>query len=230
VRYFVCTVLGLGLIVAAIVATSYAVYQLLQVGTCASGGPYQVARECPDGTERLGLAIPIAVIAMLIGAAFYALRGRAPGSGRDPRPGIGIVLIWSGLFLGIAFACFWGVWGPDANPGPGGKLGGLIVGFLFVPMGLGGAWMFWHLAPTTAGGMKTLGVGARDLWNVTRAAGSGDVGRVIDATAGTARAQPHAAGGDDVVSELERLARLRREGAITESEFERLKQQALERL
>ena len=51
------------------------------------------------------------------------------------------------VFFGIAFACFWGVWGPDANPGPGGKLGGLIVGFLFVPMGIGGALLFWCMGP-----------------------------------------------------------------------------------
>ena len=54
--------LGLGLMVAGIVAVSYAVYQLLQIGTCASGGPYVPARQCPPGTERIALAIPGALI------------------------------------------------------------------------------------------------------------------------------------------------------------------------
>ena len=111
-------------------------YQLLQIGTCASGGPYVIGRECPEGTEWLGLTIPISVFVMLFGAYLYATRGAPPGSDKPGDGGYALALIWSGLFLGIAFACFWGVWGPDANPGPGGKTGGLIVGFLFVPLGL----------------------------------------------------------------------------------------------
>jgi hypothetical protein len=231
VKYFVCTVVGLGLIVAAIVATSYAVYQLLQVGTCTSGGPYQVARECPDGTELLGLAVAGGVTAMFAGLGLYSFRGRAPGSDRDPRPGVGLVLVWCGIFLGIAFASFWGVWGPDANPGPGGKLGGLIVGFLFVPMGIGGALMFWHLAPSMRGGLRTVGIGAGDLWKITRAAGSGDVEAVREASGASAWTRAGVGGtGGNFVSELERLATLRREGAISDAEFERLKKQALDRL
>lgn len=229
-RYFLCTLIGLALLVASCVAVAYSVYQLLQVGTCASGGPYQVARECPDGTERLGLAIPVAIVTMLIGVGLYAMRGRAPGSDRDPRPGLGLVLMWSGIFFGIAFAAFWGVWGPDANPGPGGKLGGLIVGFLFVPMGIGGALMFWFMGPATAGGMKSIGMGAGDLWKLTRSATSGEFGRMTDATFGTAEPPRTATVGGDAVSEIERADRLRREGAISDAEFERLKKQALEKL
>ncbi len=52
--YFLRTVFGLGLLLAgATVCLAYDVYQLLQIGTCATGGPYVSARECPDGTERL---------------------------------------------------------------------------------------------------------------------------------------------------------------------------------
>lgn len=229
-RYLLCTLIGLALMVAAFVATGYAVYQLLQIGTCASGGPYVSARQCPPGTERIGLAIPVAIIAVLIGAAIYAARGTAPGSDRPPRPGQALVLLWCGIFFGIAFASFWGVWGPDAKPGPGGKLGGLIVGFLFVPMGIGGALMFWKLGPTTSGGLKAAGMGIGDMWKMTRAASSGDVGRMMEATGATAQATQPATGDDDVVSELERLSRLRREGAISEQEFERLKKQALDRI
>jgi hypothetical protein len=233
VRYFLCTLIGLSLIVASCVAIAYAVYQLLQIGTCASGGPYQVARECPDGTERMGLAIPVALITMLIGAVSYALRGRAPGSDRGPRPGLGIVLIWAGIFLGIAFACFWGVWGPDANPGPGGKLGGLIVGFVFVPVAIGGALMFWKLGSSMGGGMSAVGIGgAGDIYKLTRAAASGDLSKLPEGMLGhvVTPTQPATGGGGDVVAELERINRLRRDGAITEHEFSELKRRALERL
>ena len=229
-RYFLRTVLGLGLMVASFVAISYAVYQLLQIGTCASGGPYVPARQCPAGTERLGFAIPIAVLAMLIGAAIYAGRGTAPGSDRPPRPGLTIVLIWCGIFFGIAFAAFWGVWGPDANPGPGGKTGGLIVGFLFVPMGIGGALMFWRLGPSSFGGMQSMGIGGvGDVVKMTRAAGSGDLAKLAEMTGAGTVVQPTGSGGD-VTAELERLNTLRKEGAITDQEFEQLKRRALDRL
>ena len=228
-RYFLCTLIGLALMVASLVAIAYAVYQLLQIGTCASGGPYAVARECPAGTERLGLSIPVAVLTLLIGLGLYGARGRAPGSDREPRPGQGLVILWVGLFLGIAFACFWGVWGPDANPGPGGKLGGLIVGFLFVPMGIAGGLMFWFMGPSTGGGLRSMGMGAGDLWKLTRAAGAGDVAMMRDVT-GASDWSRAGVGGGDAVSEIERADKLRREGAITEAEFERLKKQALDRL
>jgi len=220
------TVIGLGLMVASFVAISYAVYQLLQIGTCASGGPYVPARQCPAGTERLGFAIPIAVFAILIGAAIYGGRGRAPGSDRPPRPGLTIVLIWCGIFFGIAFACFWGIWGPDANPGPGGKLGGLIVGFLFVPMGIGGALMFWRMGPSGFGGMQAMGIGGvGDVVRMTRAAGSGDYAKLAEMTGTGVFSQP---GGGDVTAELERLNALRKEGAISEQEFQQLKRRALD--
>lgn len=237
--YVIRTIVGLALLVGAIVAISYSVYQLLGVGTCASGGPYVVARECPPGTERLALAIPVAVFVMLFGAFLYATRGRAPGSNREP-VGSALGLIWAGLFLGIAFACFWGVWGPDADPGPGGKLGGLIVGFLFVPMGLAGlvpmifAWrdrspssgspvQVQDLART---GNANLGdlmaqMETQDAQQTQRAA-SGVPGQFTRVTSSDGVIV-----GDDVVGQLERLNRLRRDGAIDDAEYERLKARIL---
>ena len=52
-RYVIRTLLGMGLFAFCWVAIGYGIFQLLQVGTCASGGPYVSARECPDGIERL---------------------------------------------------------------------------------------------------------------------------------------------------------------------------------
>ena len=49
-----------------------------------------------------------------------------------------IVWFWTGLFWALAVGCFLAVWGPDANPGPGGKTGGLIVGFMGLIIGAGG--------------------------------------------------------------------------------------------
>lgn len=208
-RYVVKTVLGLGLMAAAITACSYAVAELLQVGTCASGGPYQIARECPAGTERLVIAIFPAVMVMLGGGWIYATRGSPPGSQREGEGASALLVIWCGLFLGIAFACFWAVWGPDANPGPGGKLGGLIVGFIFAPMGLLpliAALFAWRggRSPPAAGPTATAAGGSLRAPSLRRAAGSGDK-----------------------LSRLERLNELRSTGALTDAEFERLKAEIL---
>jgi hypothetical protein len=243
VRYILQTVIGLTLLVGAIVAISYGVYQLLQVGTCASGGPYEIARECPEGTEWLGLAIPIGIFVMLGAAALYATAGPPPGSDKSTgQGGLAILILWSGLFLGIGFACFWGVWGPNANPGPGGELGGLIVGFLFIPMGLLGAIPMWSVAKSASATKEATGIGVGDTLKMARKARKTDYGDLVKQMQEQAAAQgagsmrvadePPAgeavvASGGDVVSKLERLQALRESGAIDDAEFERLKAQVM---
>jgi hypothetical protein len=214
-KYFVRTVIGLGLLIGSLVAISVTVYNLLGIGTCASGGPYAVARECPEGTEWLGLLIPGGIFVMLGSALLYATRGAPPGSEKKGGAGSALLLIWSGLFLGIGFACFWGVWGPDANPGPGGKEGGLIVGFLFVPMGL---------APIVA-----------TLWSRRKrrqlgwppAQGGEDVMLALERRAPVVRKSNLFGDGDDKLSKLERIEKLRSQGALTRSEFDRLKAEVM---
>lgn len=226
-RYLLRTVIGLGLMVAAITAISYAVFQLLQIGTCASGGLYVSARQCPPGIERIMLAIFPAVLLMLLGGFLYGTRGPAPGSARPPRASA-LLIGWSGLFLGIAFACFWGVWGPDANPGPGGDTGGLIVGFIFVPMGLGGlvalVASMRDARPSPSSPMaRALGT---DGATVVRSGPTPIQGRAIP-TAGAVRPAASTGGGDKIAS-LERLDKLRHDGAISQAEFERLKQEIVD--
>jgi hypothetical protein len=216
-RYLVRTFLGIALIVFGATACAYAVAELLQIGTCASGGPYEVARECPSGIERLALAFFPAVLLMLVGAWVYSGRGKAPGSDREPW-GSGLLILWVALFLGIAFACFWAVWGPDANPGPGGKLGGLIVGFLFVPMGLGGLvpmFFAWRDRDTAAGP-------AMGMPSPAPMATPSTVVRSAPRPIGAASRS-----GGDKVARLEQLERLRRDGVVNDAEFERLKAEIL---
>ena len=211
-KYFFRTVFGLGLLLAGTTYLAYDVYQLLQIGTCASGGPYQVARECPDGTAALGFTIPIAVIAAMVGTGFYAARGLPPGSEGGGYRINALILLWCALFLGIAFASLWGVWGPDANPGPGGKEGGLIVGFLFVLMG-GAALPF---------------LASREESKLERKAAMERIlGKAGARLASTPPASTPQTGGGDVVSKLERAQRLRDEGALTEAEFQKLKREIL---
>jgi hypothetical protein len=39
-------------------------------GTCAEGGPYVIAQPCPDGAVLISVAIPVMIIAAMLGSAF----------------------------------------------------------------------------------------------------------------------------------------------------------------
>jgi len=199
VRYLIRTLLGMGLFAFCWVAIAYGIFQLLQVGTCASGGPYVPARECPDGIERLLFSLMGGILGLFVAGFIYAGRGAPPGSKRKPQNGSLVVWFWTGLFWSLAVGCFLGVWGPEANPGPGGKTGGLIVGFMGLVMGAGG---FLALR---------FGAGRRDPEKIRP---------VVARMADTATRFSGAAGS---VDRLETLDRLRRQGSITDGEFETLK-------
>ncbi|UMG91475.1 hypothetical protein [Nocardioides sp. TF02-7] len=44
-------------------------------GSCASGGPYQVATPCPEGSWLIAVAIPVLVVATLSGSGFASTIG-----------------------------------------------------------------------------------------------------------------------------------------------------------
>ena len=73
--YWVKAVLGLALLLAGLAAFEYALWELMNTGTCASGGPYVSARECPDDTFWHILAITLAPFVGPTGALLLAFRG-----------------------------------------------------------------------------------------------------------------------------------------------------------
>ncbi len=204
-------------------ALGYAIYQMLQVGTCASGGPYVSARPCPGGTAAMGLTLFAAIIVLLIGAGIWATRGKAPGSDNPPRNDLLIVWVWTGIFWSIALGCFLAVWGPNAHPGPGGKEGALIVGFLFVPMGAGG------LIGLMPGRRKRRSVFGSTLTAPADSPGEGAAAKWRSAfsTPGAATAKAGRIPESDPVERLERLQKLRDTGTVNEAEFQRLKAEIL---
>ena len=88
-------VLGLALMAAAAGGLALAIYELSQIGTCASGGPYESARPCPGGTGWWIVSILGSVPAFMVGVAVFNSRGsRATKAGlpdtdsptANPRP------------------------------------------------------------------------------------------------------------------------------------------------
>src|SRR4051794_38319848 len=138
-KFYIRSILGLVIFFFAWVCFEYAIYNFLQIGTCASGGPYVSARQCPSGVGVYFAAVFGGIIFGLIGVGIYATRGRPPdaddGTYTGPRIPFGI-LAWSLLFAGTAAVSIWAIVGPDADPGPGGKLGAIIVAVVFLPMGI----------------------------------------------------------------------------------------------
>jgi hypothetical protein len=200
VKYVVRTFLAMTLFAFCWVAMGYGIFQMLSVGTCASGGPYEVARECPDGIEAVFFALIGGTLGLFIAAGIYLSRGKPPGAPPPDNAGI-VVWFWTGLFWALAAGCFLAVWGPEANPGPGGELGGLIVGFMGLIFGAGGLLAL------------KLGKGPKRRRDPVIAPAVAKL-----ATAATPFTPP-----TDPVDRLEKLARLRQQGTLTEDEFETLK-------
>jgi hypothetical protein len=213
VRYLVRTVLGFGLLVMCWVMFGYGIYQLLQIGTCASGGPYEISRPCPDGTAKLGLMIPAALILAFIGAGIYATRGKPPGSDRRERSALVITFFWTGIFWSIALGCFIGVWGPEANVGPDAKVGGLIVGFLFVPMGAIGLFGLREAGGRRKDKPQEMSTGEISVPPAPSFPGFKRASQAVRSRLPS----------EDPVDRLERLNRLRERGSLTQEEFDTLK-------
>jgi hypothetical protein len=105
-------------------------------GSCASGGPYQIATPCPDGSILIAPAIPVMLITCFIGTATASAVG-APNL---------LVPMWGVLFgtMGWNFLEF-------SFKGPDIVWGWLVCGVMFWAMALPAfVWMATQLRPLVA--------------------------------------------------------------------------------
>jgi hypothetical protein len=204
-RYVVRTFIAMFIFAFSWVAVGYGIYQMLGIGTCASGGPYVSARPCPDGTVAIFWALTAGILGHFLAGGIYLTRGTPPGSSSPPDNAGIIIWFWTGLFWSLAAGSFLAVWGPDAAPGPGAESGGLIVGFMGLIFGIGGIWAStlgrrrkqkgsWIFSPTV---LKAAGAAANAM------------GMTGEQQAGAER--------------IDALDRLRQTGTLTDDEFETLK-------
>jgi len=109
---------GALLLLAGLALWELSVFHLVQHGTCASGGPYEIRNPCPHSTWTwLGLLVPAAVVG-LIGAAILDVVSQA----------------WAGAWLVSAVVSVVAVYTPGAREGA--KTGGIIVGIVWGALGL----------------------------------------------------------------------------------------------
>jgi hypothetical protein len=91
-------------------------------GSCASGGPYEIAQPCPDGAVLLSVAIPIMVVTAMLGSAI-AVRLMAPGL---------LVAMWAVLFGSLG----WNFLEYGFGSGDGLVWGWIVCGVVFELMAL----------------------------------------------------------------------------------------------
>lgn len=203
-------------------------------GSCASGGPYQIARPCPDGVEWM---FPVAIVGGLVALGIYQY-----GVTGLPGPHL-ILLAWPALFLSLG----WNFLDYGMNP-PGG--GGLVW-----------SWLICGVVFMAMGGLPLLVLLNRDAFRVTLWAdvpgdpAAADRPQLIRFRTGSAGArtsvgsapadfearrpdtalssssEPDSAGADqpdDLASALERITDLYTAGALTSDEFTAAKHKLLE--
>ena len=78
--------LGLLLMIGGVAGFLFGLYELAKTGTCASGGPYVSARECPSDTPYYVGALIAGIFVFLAGGALFATRGRLPTDPGLPPP------------------------------------------------------------------------------------------------------------------------------------------------
>jgi hypothetical protein len=141
VRYILCALIGIGLAVVSIALVAGGVHTLVQTGTCASGGPYVIANECPEGTATEILSLMGGIFGIIIGIAIFAARG-TPGLGGPTLPGtgggtVGLTGAAIGMtFLAVAAATWYAANGPNGVVPDGGETFITVMTVVFGVIGL----------------------------------------------------------------------------------------------
>src|SRR5215210_5314449 len=131
-RYWTRSLLGLALVLGALVAVNWAIYELLRSGTCASGGPYVVANPCADGTGARLMALVGGAWLGLLGAVLYGMRGDRGVPGRVDL----VSILWSLGMCSLALSCLVAAFGPASLGRADAQTGAVIVAAVLLPLGL----------------------------------------------------------------------------------------------
>jgi len=107
---------------AALAAMTYAIWILMGIGTCASGGPYVSQRECPTGTGAVALILTGSIILYVIATIAASFQSQAAGG------------FWFGMLFTVLGGGFLASAISHHAPDDGGV--GWFLGALFLAMGI----------------------------------------------------------------------------------------------
>jgi hypothetical protein len=197
---------GLLLAGVSVVLLDSGIFHLVRTGSCGSSSTYISTRPCPPGTGGHILSLMGGIFGGLIGIGIYAARGSRGGA----RASIGLgAIMWSLLFVTIAASIAYAAYGPGNTHNSGAKTTAVILGVIFVPMGL--APLPFALA------------GRRKRDPVVQPAPSVPIYTHVPQPA-----VPAAAGDEDPIDKIAKLAQLRDRGLVTPEEFEAQKKRLLD--
>ena len=247
--YLIKAPLGLGLFCGGLILANIKLISLLETGTCASGNtPYQIAQPCPSGTGTDILILMGSIFAAIIGIGLFAYRGDPPWEGNRP---INLdsdfsfpAFAWGVAFTGTgAVSLIAALTNEAVKQNAGSKLGALIVGGVFLVMGLPVLFVslrylvhdFTHRGEQRAkaearvggtgggaGSGMSAGFGQANTMKQMQQLASG-----LPWGTGTGSSAGSGGGTGDQIAKLERLQKLRQSGALTDIEFEREKAKIL---
>lgn len=211
---------GLALGAAGLTAVEWALFHLIQAGSCISNGDFLEDTGCFDTAGTWFLTVPVGLVVAAVGLGLFAARGKPPdadGAWQGIRAGS---LGWAAAMAASGFTLIWAVAGPDAADVKSSvKTTGVLLGVLLFPLA---AYPLW-----------------RDLRSITaaragnRLAPSAPESSLEPAWTPTPRPPPRAApppppaipapAGGTALDRLNALSRERDSGAITTEEFEQRK-------
>ena len=242
VRKLVFTAVGVFLVAAGITLMFQAMRAVMDVGgSCASGGAYEIRQECPGG---VGLMF-VGILGGLVGLAFVVAGTFANG------PKLW-TLAWPALFLALGWNFLEYAFDPPP-PDDGVVLGWLVCGVVFVAMGgipllvvLAGAkltlWGSDRPSATNAATSALARLAATAQKRKPSFVRYGDTTVTTMTTAPTTpstppptprsddtstTSEPGGESDESLVSDLERLAALHRDGQLTDDEYARAKDACL---
>jgi hypothetical protein len=114
---------------AALAVFELSLVHLLETGTCASGGPYVSARQCPSGTGAWIAGLTLSIFVGLIASLVFVATARG-------KVGWGSIMFGAFFTVTALVAGYVALFDDKAVSAPGAQLGGLIVAGVFLPMGL----------------------------------------------------------------------------------------------
>jgi hypothetical protein len=132
---------GLAIAAAGLTAVEWALFHLIQAGTCISNGDFLEDTGCFDTAGTWFYTVPAGLAVAAIGLAAFAARGRPPDadpSWRGIRAG---ALAWAAGLAASGFTLIWAVAGPDAaDVRSSVKTTGIVLGAALFPLALVPLW------------------------------------------------------------------------------------------
>ncbi|WP_433064051.1 hypothetical protein [Dactylosporangium sp. CS-033363] len=191
---------------AGLLVLGFGLNQLANTGSCSSGGPYISTRSCPSGTWTMTYLLLAGTVAWVAGIAI-SRGGLNKGTG---------LWLWTVGFTALGLGAIIKAATQDSVPSDG-RLGILIMGAVFIPVGLGlvtGNWL--ERRRSTAGTSVRASLGRlRSAGVLTRDEFARLKGMLADP------------GTEQRVAVLQHLAEDNARGLLTEAEFADRKRSAL---